>query len=91
MQSEDDHIEEESPESMVSREAFGFLGTLATTQILTADPKVRAVVRSRVVHGFLPIALGLFVGGMFGAHLGGATGWLAGTVIGLFVGLQFSR
>ena len=91
MQYEDDHIEEESPELMFSREAFGFLGTLASTQILTADPKVRAVVRSTVVRGFLPIAFGLFIGGMIGAHLGGAPGWLAGIVIGLFVGLRFSR
>ena len=82
---------EESLESWVSRKGFGALGTLTTTQNLMADPKVRARIRATTARGFLPIALGLLIGGILGATLGGAPGWLLGVVMGLFAGLRFSR
>ena len=90
MQPHDEQVHEESPESVMSREVFGVLSTTATAQVLTADPKIRARVRSTVVRGFLPLALGVLLGGLIGVRLGGLLGWLAGIVIGLFVGMRFS-
>lgn len=90
MQPHDEQVHEESPESVMSHEVFGVLGMMATAQVLSGDPKIRARVRSTVARGFLPLALGVLLGGLIGARLGGSLGWLAGIVIGLFIGMRFS-
>ena len=59
------------------------------TAALNSDPKVRARVRRVGSRGYLPIALGLLVGGLLGYHFGGPLGWLIGIVIGLYIGVRF--
>lgn len=87
---DEQNLHEESLETMASREVFGALGTVATAQLLTADPTVRARVRSTVVRGFLPLAIGVLAGGLIGARFGGALGWLVGSAVGLYLGARFS-
>jgi hypothetical protein len=56
---------------------------------LHSDPKVRARVRQAGSRGYLPIALGLLVGGLLGDHFGGPLGWLIGITIGFYIGVRF--
>ena len=78
---------EVSPEVLGVQEAFSVLGTFATAQILTSNPEIRARVRASSTRGFLPLALGMLVGGLLGDHFIGGVGWILGIGIGLFAGL----
>ena len=78
---------EVSPEVLGVQEAFSVLGRFATAQILISNPEIRARVRASSTRGFLPLALGMSVGGLLGDHFIGGVGWILGIGIGLFAGL----
>jgi hypothetical protein len=82
--------EDETLESLASREGFGVVGAMAAAHLLSAKPETRARVRATVTRGFLPLAVGVLIGGLVGARVGGSLGWLIGCIVGLLVALRFT-
>jgi hypothetical protein len=80
---------ETRPETHASEQAFKLVEASIMTAALHSDPKVRARQRQVGSRGYLPIALGLLVGGLLGDHFGGPLGWLIGVMIGLYIGVKF--
>jgi hypothetical protein len=89
--SDEDEFEdfETRPETFASQQAFKVAEASIMAAALNSDPKVRVRVRQAGSRGYLPIALGLLVGGLLGYHFGGPLGWLIGIVIGLYIGVRF--
>jgi hypothetical protein len=89
--SDEDDFEafETRPETHASQQVFKLAEASIMAAALNSDPKVRARIRRAGSRGYLPIALGLLVGGLLGDHFGGFLGWLIGIVIGLYIGERF--
>ena len=79
---------EDRPETQMSEQTFSVLEAGAASVLLNSSPEVRNRVKQAGTRGFLPIALGVLVGGVLGYRLAGAFGLLIGVYIGSFVGLR---
>ena len=79
---------EDRPETQMSEQAFSVLEAGAVSVLYNSNPDVRKRVQKVGTRGYLPIALGVLVGGVLVYRLAGSFGLLIGIYIGSFVGLR---
>ena len=80
---------EDRPETQMSEQAFSVLEAGAVSVLYNSNPDVRKRVQKVGTRGYLPIALGVFFGGLLGNRLAGPFGLLIGVYLGLLIGLRF--
>ncbi len=82
---------EDRPETLASEQTFSVLEAGAVSALHNSNPEVRKRVTRIGTRGYLPIALGVLIGGVLGYRLAGSFGLLLGVYVGLLIGLRFSH